>query len=119
MTLRVGFKEMGLNGLDQIVVSGGGSRNALWPQIIADVFGVPVMKPQNADEAATRGAAYLAWLMVRQAAGEPITLSDLLQQHVELTDRVEPQADNTKLYKKLLPQFQKALSRLTPLYAGE
>ena len=119
LTLRVGFKEMGSSGLDQIVVSGGGSRNALWPQIIADVFGVPVAKPQNADEAATRGAAYLAWFMVRRAAGEPLTLGDLLQQHVELTDQVEPNAENTKLYKKLLPRFEKALSRLTPLYSGE
>lgn len=119
LTLRVGFKEMGLSHLDQIVVSGGGSRNSLWPQIIADVFGVPVAKPQNADEAATRGAAYLAWLMVRQAAGEPVTLSDLLPQLVELTERVEPNPENTKLYKKLLPQFQKTLARLSPLYAGK
>ncbi|HLQ43253.1 MAG TPA: FGGY-family carbohydrate kinase [Planctomycetaceae bacterium] len=119
LTLRVGFAEMGLKSLDQIVVSGGGSRNTLWPRIIADVFGVPVAKPQNADEAATRGAAYLAWFMVRREAGEPITLSDLLQHHVELTDRVEPTAEHVKLYKKLLPQFEKALGRLTPLYASE
>ncbi len=119
LTLRVGFGEMGLKSLEQIVVSGGGSRNALWPQIIADVFGVPVAKPQNADEAATRGAAYLAWFMIRHEAGEPITLHDLLQQHVELTDRVEPNPEHTKLYKKLLPQFEKALGRLNPLYEAE
>ena len=119
LTLRVGFGEMGLKSLEQIVVSGGGSRNALWPRIIADVFGVPVAKPQNADEAATRGAAYLAWFMVRHEAREPITLLDLLQQHVELTDRVEPNPEHTKLYKKLLPQFEKTLARLTPLYGDE
>ena len=119
LTLRVGFAEMGLKSLEQIVVSGGGSRNTLWPRIIADVFGVPVAKPQNADEAATRGAAYLAWFMVRREAGEPITLSDLLQHHVELTDRVEPTAEHVKLYKKLLPHFEKALGRLTPLYKSE
>lgn len=118
LTLRVGFKEMGLDKLEQIVVSGGGSRNALWPKIIADVFGVPVSKPQNADEAATRGAAYLAWYMVRRDAGDDVTLPELLQQHVELTDRVEPNLDHTKFYKKLLPQFEKALSRLTPLYGN-
>ncbi len=116
LTLRVGFKEMGLSSLEQIVVSGGGSRNKLWPQIIADVFGVPVAKPQNADEAATRGAAYLAWFMCCREAGDPITLSDLLQQQVELTDRVEPNLENTKLYKKLLPKFEKSLTRLTPLF---
>lgn len=117
LTLRVGFSEMGLKSLDQIVVSGGGSRNALWPQIIADVFGVPVAKPQNADEAATRGAAYLALLMARREAGDKIELAELLAQHVELTDRVEPNPEHTKLYKKLLPKFEKSLSRLTPLYA--
>lgn len=97
-------------------MSGGGSRNSLWPQIIADVFGVPVAKPQNADEAATRGAAYLAWLMVRREANEPLELGTLLSQLVELTDRVEPTAEHTKLYKKLLPQFEKVLGRVTPLY---
>lgn len=116
MTLRVGFSEMGLKSLDQIVVSGGGSRNTLWPQIIADVFGVPVAKPQNADEAATRGAAYLALLMARREAGDKIELAELLAQYVELTDRVEPNAEHTKLYKKLLPKFAKSLGRLTPLY---
>ena len=117
LTLKVGFSEMGLTELEQIVVSGGGSRNTLWPQIIADVFGVSVAKPQNADEAATRGAAYLALLMARRETGEPIELSQLLAQSVELTDRVEPNPENTKLYKKLLPKFEKSLSRLTPLYA--
>lgn len=117
LTLRVGFSEMGLKSLDQIVVSGGGSRNSLWPQIIADVFGVPVAKPQNADEAATRGAAYLALLMARREAGDKIELSELLSQYVDLTDRVEPNAEHTKLYKKLLPKFTKSLGRLTPLYA--
>ncbi len=119
LTLRVGFGEMGLKSLDQIVVSGGGSRNSLWPKIIADVFGVPVAKPQNADEAATRGAAYLAWFMCRREGGEPLALDDFLPQYVQLTDRVEPTAEHTKLYKKLLPQFEKALDRLTPLYEAK
>lgn len=117
LTLRVGFAEMGLKGLDQIVVSGGGSRNTLWPQIIADVFGVPVAKPQNADEAATRGAAYLALLMARREAGDKVELGELLAQYVELTDRVEPNPEHTKLYKKLLPKFETSLSRLTALYS--
>ena len=116
LTLRVGFAEMGLKSLDQIVVSGGGSRNTLWPQIIADVFGVPVAKPQNADEAATRGAAYLALLMARREAGDKVELGELLAQYVELTHRVEPNAEHTKLYKKLLPKFETSLSRLTALY---
>lgn len=118
LTLKVGFSEMGLKDLEQIVVSGGGSRNSLWPQIIADVFGVPVAKPQNADEAATRGAAYLALLMARRELGDKIELGELLSQHVELTDRVEPNTEHHKVYKKLLPQFRKALGRLKPLYAG-
>lgn len=117
LTLRVGFAEMGLKGLDQIVVSGGGSRNTLWPQIIADVFGVPVAKPQNADEAATRGAAYLALLMARREAGDKVELGELLAQYVELTDRVEPNVEHTKHYKKLLAKFETSLSRLTVLYS--
>ena len=72
---------------------------------------------ENADEAATRGAAYLALLMVRHEAGDKIELAELLSQVVELTDRVEPNAEHTKLYKKLLPKFEKSLDRLTALYS--
>jgi sugar (pentulose or hexulose) kinase len=119
LTLRHGSKHMGLAGLKQIVVSGGGSRNALWPQIIADVFGVPVAKPQNADEAATRGAAYLAWYMVRCQGGEKLDFDRFLQDLVQLEGRVEPNPEHTELYRELLPNFQATLKRLTPLYERE
>lgn len=54
--------------------------------------------------------------MARRGAGDQIELAELLSQYVELTDRVEPKADHTKLYKKQLPKFAKSLDRLTPLY---
>ena len=43
-----------------VVLSGGGARLAGWPQIIADVLGVPVRTLDSLDLSA-RGAAVLAW----------------------------------------------------------
>jgi xylulokinase len=45
--------------LERLVVSGGGTRHALWLQLQADIFGHPVY-PSQAAEATGRGAALLA-----------------------------------------------------------
>jgi xylulokinase len=44
---------------ERIVMAGGGARSALWRQIVADVFGLPVAQLLGADQSA-RGAALLA-----------------------------------------------------------
>lgn len=43
--------------VERIVASGGGLKSRLWPQIIADVAGVPLILADN--QAVTRGAAWL------------------------------------------------------------
>ncbi|TIX26689.1 FGGY-family carbohydrate kinase [Mesorhizobium sp.] len=44
---------------DQVVLSGGGSRSSVWPQIFADVFGVPVTVARSRETGAL-GAAIAA-----------------------------------------------------------
>ncbi len=52
---------------EQIVLAGGGSRSSAWSQIVADVFGVPVMVDEVADRsalgAAMTAAAMLDWIV--------------------------------------------------------
>ena len=45
---------------DEVLVVGGGSKNALWRQIYADVFGMPVVKTTIDQQAASLGAAAVA-----------------------------------------------------------
>jgi xylulokinase len=47
-------------GGDSVRVTGGGMKNALWRQIVADVLGVPVLTVNTSDEGAAYGAAILA-----------------------------------------------------------
>jgi sugar (pentulose or hexulose) kinase len=116
LVMRYGYDRMQLGGLREIVLSGGGSKNALWPQIIADVFGVRVRKPQDAHEAATRGAAYLALYMARREAGQSETLDQLLAERVQLSEPIRPDPARTQLYQEMLPAFEDTLQQLTPLY---
>jgi xylulokinase len=117
LMMRYGYNSMQLGELKELVLSGGGSNNKLWPQIIADVFGVPVKKPQDAHEAATRGAAYLALFMVEQTEGGTRSLADLLAERVQLADTIEPNLEHTAAYQEILTRFEKAVETLSPLSA--
>ncbi len=59
--LRWALEEMHAAGIrvNELKMVGGGAKSPLWPQIVADVTGVPVALPQVA-EAASWGAAVLA-----------------------------------------------------------
>ena len=81
------------------------------------MFGVPVKKPQDAHEAATRGAAYLALYMVERSEGGSRSLAELLAQRVELADTIEPNLENTQTYRDVLERFETAVQTLKPLYA--
>lgn len=87
--LRQGLELMQSLGtpVDQLVASGGSTRNPLWLQLQADIFKRPVFV-SSADEATGRGAALLAGIVagtyadardaIHQAVGEPtqVTLPD-------------------------------------------
>lgn len=51
---------LGTAGYRRVLVSGGGSRIAAWPQVIADVIGLPVQTLDTPDLSAV-GAAVLGW----------------------------------------------------------
>ena len=50
------------SAMDEIDLVGGGSRSALWAQIIADVLGIPVHRVEEGDFGAALGAARLGKL---------------------------------------------------------
>lgn len=72
---------VGASNYREIVVSGGGSRIVAWPQVLADVSGLPVNTLDIPDLSAI-GAAVLGW----SAAGERVSATS---ESIRLTPRPE------------------------------
>lgn len=53
------FRKSG-NTIDSLILIGGGARNLIWQQILADIFGVSVLVPDYLEEATSMGAAITA-----------------------------------------------------------
>lgn len=102
--------ELGIHP-SEIRLTGGGSRSAVWRQIAADVFGVPVVCLATAEGAAL-GAALQAIWVEGMANGCGVSLSSLCDQAVALDDstRCHPKTANQELYAGLLAE-QTAITR--------
>ena len=107
VTLGLGY---GLNRLrdlgvepQEIRLTGGGSKSALWRQICADIFGVPTVCLTSAEGAAL-GAAIQAGATARQVAGELGNLRELADRLVTLDEstRAVPNPAHRELYGELL-----------------
>ena len=86
----------------RIIMAGGGARSQLWPQITADIFGLPVQALHTAEQSAL-GAALLA--------GAGVGLFDLVGAAREWAiygPSLEPIHAHHTLYQALLPLFRSA-----------
>jgi xylulokinase len=76
----------------ELRVNGGGARSPFWRQMIADIFGCPVVTVNTTD-----GPAYGAAVMAASAAlGEAIP--DLCGRWIRVVDHVEPNAAASRAY---------------------
>lgn len=108
--------------ITEYVTMGGGSRSALWCQIMADITGVPVVRSSSA-EATCLGPAILAaaavqWYADARCAADAMT---------SVAERFEPNPEQQALYeplyqdvyKQIFPTLQPLVDRLTALTHGE
>jgi xylulokinase len=90
---------------DHVIMAGGGASSALWRQIVADVFNLPV-RPLVTQEQAALGAALLA------GAGldlfRPLAAS---REWARYRPAVEPQATAHDHYRRLLAIFRTAYQK--------
>jgi xylulokinase len=89
--------------VDQVRASGGGSRSALWRQILADILGAEVVTPATAE-----GAAYGAAVLAAVGAGWHVSVEDATDGWVTLGNHTEPSsgadyADSYQRYRDLYP----------------
>jgi xylulokinase len=101
--------------IKQIRVSGGGAKNALWRQILADVLGAPLVTVE-----ALEGAAYGAALLAGVGAGVWNSVQDTAQL-VQTGDEVTPGQnvaaynDAYALYRELYPVLKDSFARLSSM----
>ncbi len=86
----------------EIRVTGGGAKSPIWRQIMADVFGVPVVAMVEDEGAALGGAIQAAWAMARQTRPNAsiATIADKVVAKNEST-RVKPDKKRHARYAKL------------------
>ena len=86
---------------EEYAVIGGGSKNILWCQIIADISGKKVLN-MNSEEASSLGAAISAAV----AEGWFKSFEDAAKTMVQVKDITEPNAANSERYHNQLLKYQ-------------
>jgi xylulokinase len=112
-----------LGGLDvrveQVRATGGGARSALWRELQADVYGVPIHRT-SADEGPAHGAALLSGV----AAGVYSDMDEACSTVRLRAEVAEPDSERTRvyeehyeIYRSLYPATREAMHRLAELEA--
>ncbi len=121
MGMNYGLRRLAALGVKakEIRVTGGGAKSAAWRQIMADVFGVPVVAMVEDEGAALGGALQAAWCVALRE-GQRTTLADLTARVVAVNEatRCAPRKENVARYRGL-QAAQDGLSRATrPLFSA-
>jgi autoinducer 2 (AI-2) kinase len=104
------ISELTSTSLPGLTISGGAAKGTLWPQIMADVLGLPVSVP-----AVTESSALGAALCAGKGAGVYASLTDL---HGELRQRAatfEPGPRAVAVYNDRYPAWRQVYARMLDL----
>ena len=116
LNLGFGFARMRALGMtpSEVRATGGGAKSRLWLQIVADVFGTPVVTLRES-EAAAYGAALQSVWNWRLAGGEKVAIADIAARWVTKGRlAAEPDARNAAVYGGLRSRFNDLWRRLIP-----
>ncbi|MBM4013522.1 MAG: xylulokinase [Planctomycetes bacterium] len=98
--------------LDSIRLVGGGARNRLWRQLLADALAAPV-QPLAEAESAALGAALQALWSWRRARGENVGADAVAAPWIRFEgEPIVPRADGVAHFAQRLAPFQQACTRL-------
>jgi xylulokinase len=87
----------------EIRVTGGGAKSPVWRQLMADIFGVPVVAMVEDEGAALGGALQAAWCVALRDGNKKAKLTDFTRGAVALDEktRCKPNPANVKRYREL------------------
>lgn len=107
--LRYGLDVMRSCGINpqEIRLVGGGAKSDVWRQIVADIFGCPVVTLEN-KEAGAMGAALQSMWCWYNYSGSSVALSSFTDRYVKVKDesRREPGMSNGMLYNSLYEKYR-------------
>jgi xylulokinase len=92
-------------------VVGGGTRNAEWMRILADMYGCPIEIPLHAETSTALGAAVIAGVAV--GVHESF---DIAKRIAAPTRRMEPREENAALYRHLRTRFGELYEAVKGMY---
>ncbi|HRW04217.1 MAG TPA: xylulokinase [Caldilineaceae bacterium] len=107
------MKGVGLSGIDQVRVSGGGARSPLWRQILADVMDSELVTVNT-----TEGAAYGAALLAGVGSGVWASVEEACDSCVQLTGSTKPNAEAVSHYDKAYAQYSSLYPTLKATFAA-
>jgi xylulokinase len=118
--LRTGLDAFRARGcpVNSIRLTGGGARSAVWRQMVADIFNLPV-SIQAEDEGAALGAALQALGAHQRSSGEGGELVDLVDEHLTIDHQrtCDPLAETAAVYEHHYQNYLRHVAALTPLYS--
>jgi xylulokinase len=104
------MKGAGLASIDQVRISGGGTKSPVWRQIIADVLGVELVTVNTAE-----GGAYGAGLLAATGAGAFASVEEACGAVIEITGSTSP-GENQDLYEEIYPTYRDLYPALKPIF---
>jgi xylulokinase len=105
MGMNYGLRRLAALGVKakEIRVTGGGAKSPVWRQVMADVFGVPVVAMIEDEGAALGGALQAAWCVALREGRKKAKLADFTQGTVAINEatRCAPNQANVARYREL------------------
>src|SRR5579862_190450 len=95
------FQELNIP-VSQIRASGGGSRNALWRQIQADIYGKDLVTLRESE-----GSAYGAALLAGVGGGIYRSVEEAAKEAIQIRESVLPDRENMQRYDQLYQVYRK------------
>lgn len=104
------MKAAGITRINQVRISGGGAKSALWRQILADVFQAELVTVNTAE-----GAAYGAALLAATGTGAFNSVEEACQATINITGVTSP-GDQSAVYQELYPLYRELYPALKPIF---
>jgi xylulokinase len=107
------IQNAGLGAISQVRASGGGTRGALWRQILASVLEAELVTVNTSE-----GAAYGAALLAGVGAGQWVDVPSACKACVKITGSTLPDPEQVETYRKAYPLYRELYPALKPSFDG-
>ncbi len=95
----------------ELRMGGGGAQIGAWPQLFANILGLPITIPSG-DQMGLVGSAMLAFV----AGGHYPSVADMRREAIQAGIRIDPDPDAAAIHQERYRFFRKVRETLAPLY---